>query len=78
MGVKKHKSEIKAFCSLPSVGSPAGPPVLLGTPTSVGYELCKEKGETVLTVALECDLLLSTTASALQGFNLSSYSLSKS
>lgn len=75
MGVKKHKSEIKAFCSLPSV---ARTPVLLGTPTRVGYELHREKGETILAMPLDYDLLLSAIASALQGFNLSSYSLSKS
>lgn len=33
-----------------------------------------EKGETVLPVSLEYDLLLSATASALQGFTLSGYS----
>ena len=53
-------------------------PVLLGIPTCVGYELCREKGETVLAVSLEYDLLLSAIASASQGLNLSSYSLSKS
>lgn len=50
--------------------------VLLGTPAHVGYGLCRGKGETLLAVSLEYNLLLSAIASALQGFNLSSYSLS--
>lgn len=53
-------------------------PVLHGTPTCVGYELHREKGETVLAMSLDCDLLPSAITSALLGFNLSSYSLSQS
>lgn len=48
--------------------------VLLGTLSCVSYELWRGKGETVLDVSLEYDLLLSAIASALQGFTLSSYS----
>lgn len=46
--------------------------VLLGTLSLVGRELWRGKGETVLAVSLQCDLLLSGIASALQGFTLSS------
>lgn len=47
--------------------------VLLGTLSLVGRELWRGKGETVLAVSLQCDLLLSGIASALQGFTLSSW-----
>lgn len=70
MGVKKHKSEIKAFCLLPSAGSPAGPYCfsVLQPVWAISFVGKKEA----------YDLLLSTITSALQGFNLSCYSLRKS
>lgn len=48
--------------------------VLLGTLSHVGCDLWRGKGETLLAVSLEYDLLLSAITSALQEFTLSSYS----
>lgn len=76
-GEKAHVGS-QGFLLIALSGESCRTPVLHGTPTRVGYELHREKGETVLAMSLDCDLLPSAIASALQGFNLSSYSLSQS
>lgn len=77
-GGEKGQVRNQGFLFIALSGESCWTPVFLSAPTSVGNELPSEKGETVLAVSLEYDLHLSAITSALQEFNLRSYSLSKS
>jgi len=77
-GGEKAQVRNQGFWLIALSGESCWTPVLLCTLTRVGNELRRERGETVLGMSLEYDLLQNTIASALQGFNLSRHSLSKS